>query len=119
MTRHGLDYPQHRRRPAHEPQLEDADWLRREHHERGRSVGAIARELGRSRTMVTLRFHAFGIPIRKQTTYPQLRDAAWLEQQYAAGKSSRTIAREVGCSEAGVRLAAISVGVTPRARPPF
>ena len=116
IGRHGLDYPRHRNRPARAAQLDDAEWLRREHHERGRSVCAIARQFGCSRTVVTLRFRAFGIPIRSQTTYPPLRDAAWLEERYAAGQSSRTIAREVGCSDAAVRLAAISLGVTPLGR---
>ena len=115
VNRYGLAFPQHPSRPPDPPRLSDAAWLRRQHHDRRRSLTDIARELGRARSTVRRRFRVYGIPIRHQRTYPQLRDAEWLDAQFAAGKSSRTIAREVGCSEAAVRLAALTGGVTPRA----
>lgn len=115
VRRSGLAFRQHPRRLPDPPRFRDAAWLRRQHHERGRSLTDIARELGRARSTVRRRFRVYGIPIRHQRTYPQLRDAEWLDAQFTAGKSSRTIAREIGCSEATVRLSALRGGVVPRA----
>jgi AraC-like DNA-binding protein len=113
---HGLAFPPHRNRPPDLPLLRDVEWLRREHLDRGRSITDIGRELGCAQSTVSHRFREYGIPIRHQREYAQLRDAGWLDAQFTGGKSARTIAREVGCSEAAVRLAAINVGVVPRAR---
>jgi DNA-binding CsgD family transcriptional regulator len=88
VKRHDLTLPQHSWRPPDPPLLRDVEWLRREHHDRGRSITDIAREVGRPRTMVGRRFREYGIPIRQQRTYQQLRDAGWLDAQYAAGNPS-------------------------------
>jgi transposase len=117
VRRHALTFPPHSNGRPDPPLLRDIDWLREQHHARGRSLTNIGVELGHAQSTVARRFREYGIPIRHQRTYAQLRDAGWLAEQFAAGKSSRTIAREVGCSEAAVRLSAIGFGVAPRRRP--
>ena len=89
VRRYGLAFPQHPTRRPDPPRPNDAAWLRREHHDRGMSLTDIARELGRARSTVAHRFRVYGIPIRHQRTYPELRDARWLDTQFDAGNLNR------------------------------
>jgi hypothetical protein len=46
------------------------------------------------------------IVVGRQSIYPHLRDPAWLRRRYVTeGRSTRSIAAELGCNKRSVRLA--------------
>jgi AraC-like DNA-binding protein len=105
------------------PGLTDPAWLRARYIDDGWSYPRIARHLGCSVTAVAARVTAADIPRRnagsqsngKGNRYPQLRDAAWLREQYVTlGKGSEAIAQTLGCTGTAVYRALKRHGIPPR-----
>ena len=121
MARHDIptDPNRPRRRKPLYPELEDAAWLAGRYNT-GATQDQIAREVGCSQITVSEAMARHAIPIRPPAAlYPQLDDVAWLADQTAAGRSQRSIAEEVGCSQKAVSSALARHGITanPTGRP--
>jgi AraC-like DNA-binding protein len=113
--RGGLMLPQARRRVARERRLGDEDWLRNEVEYRGRSISALAHELGVDTATARTAAETAGItrPGRAMR-YPQLYEQGWLADRFAAGSSLASIASDVDCSITAVRIAARHLAVPRR-----
>jgi hypothetical protein len=92
-------------------QLKDAEWLRHQHVDLGRSTEDLAAEIGCVRETVRYHLRKYGIPQRESwvgktsnaSQYPQLHDPDWLREQYQTlRRSAEEIAEEIGCSPASV-----------------
>lgn len=93
IARHGLQ------RAVVIPLLADGDWLR-EKYASGLTHAQIAAEVGCAASAVTYAMRRHGIrsrPAARAPTYPELHDPKWLEERLAAGATSASIARELGC----------------------
>jgi HNH endonuclease len=91
--------------------LKDADWLRHQYVDLGRSTEDLAAELGCVRETIRYHLRKYAIPQRESwvgktsnaSQYPQLHDPDWLREQYQAqGRSVDDVAAEIGCSPASV-----------------
>ena len=106
LRRHRIDNHNDPRHPRNDLLLDDIDWLRHAHHERGLTVVEIAAEIHRHPSLVIRRLRQADIPTRQPLRHPQLHDAAWLQNQFDNGGTVRSIAASVGCSPSAVRCAA-------------
>ena len=102
LRRRGLENPNDRRHPRFDTLLADAEFLRHAHDVRGLTVVEIAGEVHRHPAVVIAKLRSVGIRTRQPYIYSQLQDAAWLQSQFDAGGSLRTIAAQVGCSTSAV-----------------
>jgi biotin operon repressor len=93
-------------------------YLKREYEENGRTVTAIAKELGCSHTAVGRALATLGIARRPpggSTTFPQLHDPAWVRHEYLErARSCTDIAATLGCSLAAVSAALQRFGIRSR-----
>lgn len=79
------------------------DWYREQYVGKGRSAADIAQEEGLSSEGVRDRLKNYGIEIRQQPEYDQLREHDWLEEKYVDEKKTAVeIAELVGCSDKAV-----------------
>ena len=85
---------------------QDADWLREQYLERGRSQADIAGELGCGRSTVSDWLHKHDIETREKasaTPDARLKDADWLREQYVERtRSTADIAGKLECSKSTV-----------------
>lgn len=97
-------------------QLHDADWLRHEYVELGRTLTDIARDVGCTRQAVGLAVQAFGLrEWRVPDPIAQLRDVDWLRARYVEDRLTiAQIATVVGCTAPPVREALIRAGIERR-----
>jgi hypothetical protein len=99
----------------------EPDWLRQQYIDLGRSVKAIAEEVGVSPHTVRYRLLRNGIPLRQRGptdhhVYAQLKDADWLRHQYVdLGRSTEDLAAELGCVRETVRYHLRKYGIPQRA----
>ena len=103
------------------PILEDRAVLERLYWTEGRSIRALAADLGCSRNAVraALERHAIEIRSRSQLRPPQLDDREWLRQAYhRQRRSARSIARELNCSDGMVLAALHRLDIPTRPRRP-
>ena len=105
-------------KPFTVPELVDADTLRRLHVTEGKSLAAIAKQVGCSPFDVGRALHRHGIAQRTHhRVYPELADGDLLRRWYETeGLSASEIARRVGCTDGAVSAALVRHGITPRAR---
>jgi len=120
MARHKIPVEaRHRRRKPLYPQLADPAWLAAR-YAAGATQEQIAREVGCSQITVSEAMAGHKIAVRPPAAlYPQLDDRDWLAAQTAGGRSQRSIATEVGCSQKAVSQALARHGVraNPAGRP--
>ena len=101
------------------PQLNDADFLRREYLENNKNAGVIAREIGC--TDHTVRWHLNRHGIRqtvrnsRELAHPSLEDKEWLTEQYhTCGLAVYQIAENLGCHRASVYRAMLRHNIPRR-----
>jgi DNA-binding XRE family transcriptional regulator/transposase-like protein len=102
------------------PKLRDADWLRHQYLDLGRTVKDIAAEIGCSMSGVSNALCRRGIHKHSGKRRADL-STEWLRQQYiGAGRSVVDLAEEVGVSRMTVRRALVDAGIAirPLAKPP-
>lgn len=105
-------------KPFTVPELVDPVTLRRLHVTDGKSLAAIAKQVGCSPFDVGRALHRHGIAQRTHhRMYPELADGDMLRRWYETeGLSASEISRRVGCTDGAVSAALVRHGITPRAR---
>lgn len=103
-------------KPFTVPELVDADTLRRLHVDEGKSLAAIAKQVGCSPFDVGRALHRHGIAQRTHhRVYPELADGDLLRRWYETeGLSASEIAAEVGCAPQTVSAALARHGIPAR-----
>lgn len=86
-------------------ELEDPDWIRERHHDRGMTYGEIADELGCSQSNVHKRAKQHGIEPQRER-YPELADTDWLKElNHDKEMRLGEIANQIGCTRSAVGYA--------------
>lgn len=94
------------------PKLYDRDWLETQLYCHCRTRTEIAAEIGCNPNTISTRAKAMGIAVpnwyldRMREKNAKLYEPYWLREQYEAGRSTNSIAKEVGCVAKTVRIAA-------------
>jgi len=87
------------------PELEDPDWIRERHHERGMTYGEISEELGCSQSNVHKRAKQHGIEPQREK-YTELADVDWLKElNHDKDMRLGEIANLIGCTRSAVGYA--------------
>lgn len=96
----------------------DPDTLRRLYHDEYMSMAAVGDELGCSDKTVEYWLHEHDIPVRpkgEKTLHPELKDEAWLREQYVDKElSSDDIADKIGSAQKAVLDALHRYGIETR-----
>ena len=99
-------------------QLADADWLREQHLERGRTLTDIAREVGCTRASVGQAMQRHGVrDVRGPGPVRKLTDTEWLRAVYVDQRMTTSqIAAALGCTKQPVLRALVLAGIPRRRR---
>lgn len=86
-------------------ELEDPEWIRERHHDRGMTYGEIADELGCSQQNVHKRAKEHGIEPQRER-YTELADVDWLKElNHDKGMRLTEISNQIGCTRSAVGYA--------------
>jgi len=107
LNKHGIETRTPDVSKSARERLRDADWVRTQISERGRSTRSVAADIGVDQTTVLYWAHKHGVETGEQhrpVSDTRLQDKDWVRKAYnQRNKTTKDIAKEVGVSKTTVR----------------